>query len=174
MAFTDLNRFSQQPVKGQVDLMINPTIFNVELDPSYTGTLLPGQLVKLANVAGGVMKVTPSTAITDKHFGVICYNVKDPSFRAGAADANGLAAVPFFEVASTASVIYMEASAAIARGADVSYAGSGTAGTGGSAGNVIKTAVTTEKIVGVALDAATAAGQLVRVMLAGPNAPLVP
>lgn len=150
-----INQFIQSEVKGSLDLTINPTIFSVQVDAAQATDLVPGQLVKLATTAGGIMKVVASSAATDAHFGVVRYNIKDASFPAGAV----------CEIAGEGSVVYMEAGAAITRGADVMYAASVQVVTAATTGNVI---------VGKALDAATAAGQYIRVLLAGPYAPKVP
>lgn len=140
------NQFVQTPEKGQIDLTINPSVFSVQVDAAQGTALVPGQLVKLATTAGGVPKVIASAAVTDDHFGVIVFNRKTASFPATAR----------MEVAAWGSVVYMEASAAITRGANVAYA---------AAGLKVATAVSTNAIVGRALDTSTGDGSLIRVYL---------
>ena len=151
----NVNQFAQTAEKGSLDLTINPTVFSVQVDAAQGTALVAGQLVKMATTAGGIMKVIASAAATDKHFGVVRYNIKDASFAAGAV----------CEVAGGGSVIVMEAGAAIARGANVMYAANQKVVTAATTGNII---------VGMALDAATADGSLIRVLLQGINAPALP
>lgn len=140
------NQFFQTPEKGQIDLTINPSVFSVQVDAAQGTALVPGQIVKLATTAGGVPKVIASAAVGDDHFGVCVFNRKVSSFPAGA----------MLEVAAWGSVVYMEASAAITRGAPVAFA---------AAGLKVATAVSTNTIVGKALDTASGDGSLIRVYL---------
>ncbi len=103
------NQFSQTVTKGMQDLRFNPNTIPCAVKSDEATALVPGQLVKLVDSAGGVPKVTAITADTDAVFGAVAYNGKDQSFAAGKA----------VEIAIAGNVIYMEASAAIARGAAV-------------------------------------------------------
>ncbi len=140
------NQFVQSPEKGQNDLTINPSVFSVQVDAAQATALVPGQLVKMSTTAGGVPKVIASAAVGDDHFGVVVFNRKTSSFPA----------LSMMEVAAWGSVVYMEASAAITRGAAVAFAASGLK---------VATAVSTNTIVGRALDTASGDGSLVRVYL---------
>lgn len=151
----NVNQFKQTVQKGSLDLTINPTVFSVQVDAAQATALVPGQLVKLASTAGGIPKVVASAAATDGHFGVVRYNIKDATFAAGA----------ICEVASGYSVIVMEAGAAITRGANVMYAANQKVVTAATTGNII---------VGVALDAAAADTDLIRVLLQMPNGKALP
>ena len=141
------NQFVQAVEKGMIDLTINPAVISVQVDAAQGTALVPGQLVKLATTAGGVPKVIASAAVGDDHFGVVVFNRKTASFAANS----------MMEVACFGSVVYMEASAAITRGAAVAYSG---------AGLKVATAVATNTIVGKALDTAAGDTSLLRVFIA--------
>ena len=140
------NQFKQSVEKGQLDLHLNPNIIPCQIDTSETGTLVPGQKVKLIDSAGGVPKVVAITADTDEIFGVIPYIVKKSQFVAG----------DRVEIASEGSVIYLEASAAIARGAKVMPV---------ITGQKVATATAGKTLVGYAFDKAAQDGDLIRVYL---------
>lgn len=141
------NQFSQSVVKGLVDLKLSHNTFPCVVASNESAPLVPGQAVKIADVAGGAIVVTAVTSDEDKIFGFVAYNNKDASF----------AASSFVEVASDMSVMYLEASAAIARGAEVQYVVTGA--------KVVTAATGSHSIVGTCLDKAAADGDLVRVLL---------
>lgn len=141
-----LNQFSQSAVKGLVDLQLSKNTFPCVVKSDESTPLVPGQGVKIADVAGGAIVVTALTADTDKVFGYVAYNLKDSSFAAGS----------FVEVASGLAVMYLEASAAIARGAEVMPV---------ITGSKVATATAGKSIAGHALDKAAADGDLIRVLI---------
>lgn len=140
------NQFVQSVVKGQVDLRFNGNTVACRVKSDEATALVPGQKVKIVDSAGGVPEVTAITADTDKVFGVVNYNVKDASFEAGS----------YVEISMWSNVVYLEASAAIARGADVMPV---------VTGNKIATATEGKSVVGMAIDKASADGDLIRVMI---------
>lgn len=141
-----INQFSQTTVKGVLDLAYNPNTIPCRVKSDEATALIPGQAVKLSDVAGGSPVVTAVAADTDDIFGVVAYNQIKADFPANAA----------VEISAQSNVIYMESSAAIARGAKVMYV---------VTGQLVATATAGKSIVGIALDKATAANQLVRVYL---------
>jgi hypothetical protein len=140
------NQFSQTVEKGVMDLRLNPSIIPCVVKSDESVALVPGQAVKLVDVAGGAPVVTLASADTDDIFGFVAYNIRNSSFAAGAA----------VEIcAIQGGVMYLEASAAIARGAEVMYV---------VTGQKIATASGVSKtIIGKALDKASGDGSLIRV-----------
>lgn len=148
------NQFAQTPEKGMMDLRFNPGVISAQVDSSAVGSLVPGQAVKMVDSAGGVPKVLSCSADTDDVFGFVNYSIKDQSFGADAK----------LEISSMRdNVMYMEAAAAIARNAKVMIV---------VAGQKVATATSGKTVVGRALDKATAAGQLIRVIIDLPGAAL--
>lgn len=135
--------------QGQVDYAINPSIISAVIHSTETGTLVPGQSVKIYDVAGGVPKVVARDADSDAVFAFIIRNPKDASYEAGDS----------CEIAIAGSVIYMTAAAAIARGATVEAV---------VASKKVQT-VSTGSPVGIALDKAAADGDLIRVYIIVPS-----
>ena len=144
------NQREQNSEQGQLDLAINPAVMSAFIALTETETLVPGTPVKLADIAGGVPRLLVATADTDAIFGYLVRNFKDQSWVAG----------EHCEVAFAGSVMYMTAGAAIARGANVEY--------DVSAVKVI-TAAGVNPVTGIALDKATADGDLVRVLILVPT-----
>lgn len=147
-----LNQFGMNAVKGQVELRSGQPTLSVQIDSSEAGTLVPSQAVKVVDSAGGIPKVIACADDADDVFGFIVYDLKKSSFVAG--DRCEI-------VCMRNGVMFMEASAAVARNAEVSVV---------IASQKVKTAVSTDRIVGRALDKATADGQLIRVIVDLPGA----
>jgi hypothetical protein len=141
------NQFGQLPVKGLVDLRYSLNTISCRVSSSESVALVPGQAVKLVDVAGGSPVITAVTSDFDSVFGVVNYNIRDASFAAGSA----------VEISSSLNIIYVEASAAIARGAAVMPV---------VTGQKVATATAAKTILGLALDKAAADGDLIRVILA--------
>lgn len=142
----NINQFTQEPVKGQPDLQFNPTTLPCQVVTGEATALVPGQAVKLVDSLGGVPKVTAVTADTDDVFGVVTYNIKNASFPA----------LTPVEISAQGNVVWMEASAAIARGAKVMVVVSG---------QKVATATVGKTVIGFAYDKASASGDLIRVYL---------
>lgn len=144
------NQFSQTPVKGQLDLAFNHNTISCVIKSDYSGAKIPsGTAVKLVDVDSKRIVVEPIAADTDKVFGFINYNMKDDGYEANDA----------VEVSGADNVMYMEAGAAIARGAEVMPVVTGA--------KVITATVGDKAIAGYALDKAGADEDLIRVVVFG-------
>lgn len=149
------NQFAQTPLLGQVDLRVDYNTIAVEIDVSQVAPLYAGSPVKIVDSAGGVPKVVGCAADSDNVFGFINYNVKNKAFLAGDAA----------EISQDGNVMFMVATAAIARGAQV-VLDLVTAPWGGiapAAGNSGK------NIVGWAVDKAVNPGDFFRVRITSPS-----
>lgn len=143
----NLNQFRQTAMKGQQDLTVNNNIKVVRINPAYAGTdpLVAGQAFKLVNVAGEVPIVEPA-AVTEQAYGVAIHTMRKDTFLAG----------DYIELACKGSVVYLQTSAAVARGAKVQNAiATATVATLAS--------LATNCQIGIMLDKPTAADQLARV-----------
>jgi len=146
--FQNQNQFSQTPLLGQVDMTVGSTIITGKIDPASEATKLQaGQVMKLVDVAGSEIIVDVCTdSIDDLPFGVIPYNPRKSLYAAG----------DTVELALRGTVIYLEPSAAVARGAFV---------TNDPAGPTVATQGFDTPQLGIMLDKPTAAGRLSRVMI---------
>lgn len=143
----NISQFGQSTVQGAMDLAINPSIISGEIDVSSAGNLVAGQSVKMVDSVGGVPKFVECAADTDDVYGFLVYDIKTKLFNAYSR----------VEVAAMRnSVMYMTASAAIARNAKVMIVVSGSK---------VATATSGKTIVGRALDKAAADGDLIRVTI---------
>lgn len=147
----NINSFNMVPVQGEMDLQASPAnVFSCAVDASQASALVPGQAVKIYDSAGGVPKVVAVSGNNDTSlFGFLVRNLKDQDAPANAR----------VEIASTGSVMYMTAGAAIARGARVEIVNST---------QKVITSAGTNPVVGVALDKAAADGDLIRVLIVAP------
>jgi hypothetical protein len=147
----NINSFVQTVEVGDLDLQEISSVLTCMVNPGSSSTIIPGQAVKLANVAkGGVPKVIPLAANTDPTFGFAVRNLKDANFTDGKA----------VEIAWGGSVMYMTAGAAINPGAKVEVV---------YTTNKVITAAGTNPMVGFALDKATADLDIIRVLLRTPG-----
>lgn len=143
--FLNQNQFAQTPVLGQVDFTVSPNIKSVKINPSSVATVLQaGQAFKLVDVAGPEI-IVDVAAITDLAYGVAIYNPKKNLFTAGQT----------IELGCAGTVVYLEASAAIARGAGVSLDPTGP--------TVATVNPATQATIGECLDKPTAAATLARI-----------
>lgn len=148
-----INQFAQTPEVGDCEGLRE--VISAQVNVGASATIVPGQAVKLANVAkGGVPKVIPLAANTDATFGFMVRNLKD----ANAVDGDIL------EVAIGRTIMFMTAGAAIVPGAKVEVVYST---------NKVITAAGTNPMVGFALDKATADGDIIRVLITTPANTLV-
>lgn len=141
------NQFNQSPIQGQLDLRFNPSTLSGELDVSSAGGLVPGQAVKMVDSSGGVPKFVECAADSDDVYGFINYDIKTQVFAAG--DRVEVSAM-------RGNVMYMTASAAIARNAKVMIVVTGSKVATRSGGGIC---------IGRAFDKATASGDLIRVTI---------
>lgn len=140
------NSFNQSPEKGQINLLEARDVTNVQIASDQAGTLGPAMAVKLKDVAGPQIVVEKVTdVINDTFFGFIPYEVRT----------NEHTALAQVKAVGNGEVMLMEASAAIARGAQVEY---------NLTGDKVTTK-TTGATIGVALDKAAADGDLIRVKI---------
>lgn len=145
------NQFAQTPYVGTIDMRFDYDTISVMIDASQATALYAGSAVKMVDSADGVPKVVSCSANTDEVLGFINFDIKTVQFLAGAAA----------EISMSGNVIYLYATAAVARGAqlmvDLATQGGVITATGGG------------KFIGWAFDKATAAGQLIRVKLVTPS-----
>lgn len=141
------NQFTQATVQGQMDLKFQPSVLSCQIDTTSAGALPAGQAVKIVDSAGGIPKVVECAADTDDVFGFLIYDMRRATFEVG--DKVEVAAL-------RGNVMYMTASAAIARNAKVAIV---------VASDKVVTATTTKVVVGRALDKAAADGDLIRVVI---------
>lgn len=141
----NLNQFQQTAERGQLALLCanSPTISAI-VDSSETGTLKAGDAVKLASTSKGIPHVVKCGVSDTTITGFVVFNpVKN----------EGIVANDRIEIAISGAFIYQVASAAIQAGAAVDYA---------YATGKISTA-DSGLACGVALDAASADGDLIRI-----------
>lgn len=147
--YQNQNQFAQTPLLGQVDLVSGPNnVFAARIDPSSTATaaqLQAGVPFKIVDVQGNDI-IVDVAAITEQAIGVMIYNPRKNQYAAG----------DIIELAGRGSVVYLETSAAIARGANVQAA---------TATGLIATRTSTNFRVGKVLDKPTAANVLARVLI---------
>lgn len=148
----NINQFAQSPVQGQLDLAINPTVVSGVVSSTSAGGLIAGQAVKMVDAAGGIPTFVEAALNTDDVYGFLCYNIKNSTFEVGEA----------VEIACMRnSVMYMTASGAIARNAQVMVV---------IASKKVATWSASARIIGRAFDKAAADGDLIRVTIDLPGA----
>lgn len=140
------NSFAQTSTRGKVDMSKSPNTHSALVDQAEAGKLYAGTPVKVADTAGGPLKVLACTADSDNCIGFVNYDVKKAVFEAGDP----------LEISMPGNVIELYATAPIARFARVKLdlVNGGVAPVAGSGG---------EAIVGYAYDKAVAAGESIRV-----------
>lgn len=146
------NQFAQRTIVGQLDQHFNYNTTPVQIDVSQVGDLFAGSAVKMVDSAGGVPKVIGCDANDDEVLGFINYDIKTQVFLPGAAA----------EISGDGNVMYLYATTAIARGAQVTLAVEEAPG-------AVAAANTGDTLVGWTMDKATAAGALVRIKLSSPS-----
>lgn len=152
----NINQFSQTPVVGDLDLQTNPNpaLFTCKFDDiSATAgtTLVPGEGTILVDAGAndpltGPPLVDERAANTDAIFGINIYKTEK-----NASDDGDLV-----QIAGSGAVVYMNAGAAVNRGAAVELVLA-------TPGNVITQATGTT--LGTSLDKATAADQVIRILI---------
>lgn len=141
----NLNQFKQTAERGQVALLCaNSPLISAVVDSTEAGTLQAGDAVKLVSTSKGIPHVVKVGSTDTACLGFVVFNpVQNADIAAGDA----------IEIAITGAFMYMVASAAISAGAAVDYAyATGKVATANSG-----------LACGVALDAAAADGDLIRV-----------
>ena len=144
MARQFLNQLTQGPVKGQVSHLTNPTTISAQIDLASVSTIYAGAAVKLVSRTAKTI-VVDLCAASDAVFGYVVYGPKKNSHTAGES----------IEVLLSNSVLYVEAFDAINRGNQIEFYPTGA---------LVKKAMGTNPVSGVALDNA-AAGGLLRIIV---------
>lgn len=142
-----LNQTRPTSEKGMLDLGVNYNLFDCRIDPASVAdfTNVNAAAFKIVDVAGKSIMVDLATLAADDIFGFVPYEVRKNSYAAG----------DFIRLASAQAVMKMEASALVARGADLEIL---------PAGNKVLTNAGGTSI-GRALDKAAADGDLIRVLI---------
>lgn len=140
------NQFIQTPEVGYIDLQTNgANVVSATHLAGQSTPLVAGQAVKLVDNFTDIPSVQAST-IAEVAWGVVVANLKDANFQAQET----------LEVARVNTIMWMKASAAIARGASVQY---------DPATNKVALKVSTNGILGQAFDKAAADGDIIRVII---------
>lgn len=147
------NQFSQSAYLGMIDMRFPYNSVSVLVDASQAVALSAGSAVKMVDSAGGVPKVVACAAASDEVLGFINFDIKSIAFAAGQP----------CEISMAGNVIYLYATEAVARGAQLVADLSTNGGVHAAAGN------SGDTIVGWAYDKASAPGQLIRVFLKTPS-----
>lgn len=151
----NMNQFNQSAEVGELDLQTNPnpaTITCKFKDVSATAdtTLIPGEGAKLIDLGGsdiiGPPIVDERALVGDPIFGVKVFSTKK----------NAAVDGEMVQIAGKGAVMFMNAGAAIVRGAEVQLVLA-------TPGNVVTYASGSK--LGICLDKATAADQIVRVLI---------
>lgn len=147
------NQFLQTPEKGYLDLQtgLNNVITCVH-KAGETTPLVAGAAVKIVDSFTSIPAVEATDANTEIPFGFVVNNIKDANFPAESR----------LEVARAGTVMFMVASAAIARGANVQYA---------LLTGKVATQASTNAIIGQALDKAAGDNSVIRVVINPAAAP---
>lgn len=140
-----------EEIKGRRVLPANTDSISGIVDASQTDALLPGDPVKIVATSKGLPHFAKAAA-GDVIAGFVEWNVIRPAYPAG----------KICQISQTGNVMYMEAGAAVNAGALVNITNLTTVTVGAAAGAGSK--------IGIALEAADAAGQLIRVKIGEPVA----
>jgi hypothetical protein len=144
----NINQFGQTPIKGSLAKECGSGVLSGIVDAAcYVGSP-----VKIST--GAYNKPVPvftPTSTSEECFGVICFNSRKSTFAA-----NDAVEVAF----CSGPVMWMEAAAAVTAGAYIELA---------VAADVTVQTFSSGKQLGVALDGASAAGQLIRVAIVKPT-----
>ncbi len=148
----NLNQFAQTVLVGQPDWSVNQNIVPVQIYASSSGgaSLVAGQGFKFVDQTGDMPVVDIVSGVTDKADGIAIHRMKGDTFVAG----------QIIELALAGSTIWMQASAAIARGASVQL----NPTSGGTFPTVATLAsLGTNVSIGKSIDKPTGAGAMTRV-----------
>lgn len=147
-----MNKFAPtEEIKGRRVLPANTESISGIVDASQADALLPGDPVKIVATSKGLPHFAKA-GLGDVVAGFVEWNVIRPSYAAG----------KICQISMAGNVMYMEAGAAISAGALVNITDLSKVEIGAAAGAGSK--------LGIALEAATAAGQLIRVKIGEPVA----
>lgn len=136
-----------EEIKGRKVLPANTESFSGVIDASVEGSVAPATPMVIVATSAKLPHFAPATSDSDNLIGFLEWNVIRSGYVAGTP----------CQVSPDTNVMYMEASAAINAGVNVAMANYSTV--------TIKTAGAGDKIIGYALESASAAGQLIRVKI---------
>lgn len=143
--FQNMNQVTQGPIKGRVSEVPNPSTVTCQVTPKSGNTLNPGTAVKL--IAGTSPQIlVEKAAATEQIFGFVVWTPKKVAWTAGQP----------LEIVLQGSIMEMETNGAINRGQLCEIVASGDKIAGWAGVNTT---------IGTALDTATAANQLIRVLI---------
>lgn len=152
--FQNPNQFAQTPVLGQPDERQQPNSLFATINPDSVFTdFQVGTVVKLVAGAGPQILVDVADP-TEKPYAVIPYNIKKNTYAPGDS----------VQLFAALSVLYLQTSAAVTRGADVQFLN-----TGGSP--TVATRAGGNAILGTALDQDSTGGGVIRVLVQPAPAP---
>jgi len=135
-----------EEIKGRKVLPANTESFSGIIDSSVEGSVVPATPMKIVATSAKLPHFAPAGA-DDKVVGFLEWNVIRSAYAAGEP----------CQVSPDTNVMYMEASAAVNAGAELAMS---------SLSNItVATAGEGDAVIGYALEAATAAGQLIRVKI---------
>ena len=150
-----MNQFTQAPILGLVSMIPSPSVVSVQILSTTSATAIQvGSAVKLVDgVAGSVLVDVCSGPTDGPVYGVILYDARK----------NVYAANDIVTIGLQDTYVYLRASAAVARGAKVTTTAATT--TTDPLVTTVSTP-TTQYVTGIAIDKASAANDLIRVMIA--------
>lgn len=135
-----------EEIKGRKVLPANTESFSGIIDSSVEGSVVPATPMKIVATSAKLPHFAPAGA-DDKIVGFLEWNVIRNAYKAGEP----------CQISPDTNVMYMEASAAVNAGAEVAMS---------SLSNItVATASSGDAVIGYALEAATAAGQLIRIKI---------
>jgi hypothetical protein len=150
----NINQFAMAAQLGMLDLRFNVNTLSAKVDATSGGSLIAGQPVKIVSSGPSLIpSVVETQTNTDDVFGFINYDIKSESFNVG--DKIEISVLQ-------GNVMYMLSSAAITQNGQVMISGTIGAPT-------VVTATAAHMVIGRAMDAATASGQLIRVAILLPG-----
>lgn len=135
-----------EEIKGRKVLPANTESFSGVIDADVSGTVVPATPMKIVATSEKLPHFAPATA-EDKIIGFLEWNVIRAGYVAGEP----------CQISPDTNVMYMEASGEINAGVNVAM---------DSYSNItVKAAGASDKVIGYALESASAAGQLIRVKI---------
>lgn len=141
----NMNQITMTPHKGRISHIPNPSTLSCQITTASSNTFYGGTAVKLISGTANTILVEKSAA-SEAIFGFVIANPRSASFTAG----------KNVEIALPGTVMEMESSAAINRGQLVEQV---------ATGDKVAAYAGVNNTVGIALDTATAANQLIRVLI---------
>lgn len=136
-----------EEIKGRKVLPANTESFSGIIDADVSGTVVPATPMKIVATSAKLPHFAPAASDSDNIIGFLEWNVIRAGYKAGDP----------CQISPDTNVMYMEVSGEINAGANVAM---------DSYSNItVKTAGAGDKIIGYALESASASGQLIRVKI---------